>query len=78
MTAFLEISQRACDKYHNLGDDEMIKSILNLGKNKVGVGMKIPSWMITDEMKLTEHYRMYAAVFGVDVTTTQSQPTEST
>ncbi|GJV26504.1 hypothetical protein Tco_1379199 [Tanacetum coccineum] len=24
------------------------------------VGMNIPDWMITDEMKLTEHYRMYA------------------
>ncbi|GJR73248.1 hypothetical protein Tco_0085613 [Tanacetum coccineum] len=29
-----------------------------LRKNKAGVGMKIPNWMITDEMKLTEHYRM--------------------
>ncbi|GKC18809.1 hypothetical protein Tco_1020959, partial [Tanacetum coccineum] len=36
-----------------------------------GVGMKIPSWMITDEMKLTDHYRMYDVVFGVDVLTTQ-------
>nr|GFA04251.1 hypothetical protein [Tanacetum cinerariifolium] len=34
--------------------------------------------MITDEMKLTEHYRMYAVVFRVDVPTTQSQPIEST
>ncbi|GJZ75794.1 hypothetical protein Tco_0640259 [Tanacetum coccineum] len=47
-------------------------------KNKAGVGVKILIWMITDEMKLTEHYRMYAAVFGVDVPTTQSQPIEST
>nr|GEW46381.1 hypothetical protein [Tanacetum cinerariifolium] len=78
MTAFLEISKRARDKYHNLEDDEMIKSIFNLGKNKVSVGMKILSWMITDEMKLTEHYQMYAVVFGVDVPMTQSQPIEST
>ncbi|GJX53839.1 hypothetical protein Tco_0282208 [Tanacetum coccineum] len=56
----------------------MIKSIFNLGKNKDGIGMKIPSWMITEEMKLTEHYRMYVVVFGVDVPTTQSQPIEST
>ncbi|GJW89512.1 hypothetical protein Tco_0164852 [Tanacetum coccineum] len=48
------------------------------GKNKYGVGMNIPNWMITNEMKLTEHYRMYAAMFGVDVPTTQSQPIEST
>nr|GEV64094.1 hypothetical protein [Tanacetum cinerariifolium] len=38
-------------------------------KNKAGVGMKIPSWMITDEMKLTKNYQMYAEVFGVDVPT---------
>nr|GEZ52646.1 hypothetical protein [Tanacetum cinerariifolium] len=51
----------------------MVKNIFNSGKNKVGVGMKIPSWMITDEMKLTENYWMYAEAFGVDVPTTQSQ-----
>nr|GEZ91700.1 hypothetical protein [Tanacetum cinerariifolium] len=56
----------------------MVKNIFNLGKHKDGVRMKIPSWMITDEMKLTENYRMYVAVFGVDVPTTQSQPIEST
>ncbi|GJR20945.1 hypothetical protein Tco_0969472 [Tanacetum coccineum] len=78
MTAFPEISRRARDKYHNLEDDEMVKSIFNSGKHKDGFGMKIPSWMITDEMKLTENYRMYATVFGVDVPMTQSQPIEST
>ncbi|GKD77695.1 hypothetical protein Tco_1340316, partial [Tanacetum coccineum] len=30
------------------------------------------------EMKLTEHYKIYAEVFGLDVPLTQSQPTEST
>ncbi|GJW86855.1 hypothetical protein Tco_0162195 [Tanacetum coccineum] len=40
--------------------------------------MRIPAWMITDEMKLTEHYKMYVEVFGLDVPLTQSQPTEST
>nr|GEW12487.1 hypothetical protein [Tanacetum cinerariifolium] len=78
MTAFLKISHRVRDKYHNLKDDEMVKSIFNLGKNKPGVGMKIPSWMKTNEMKLTEHYRMYVALFRIDVPTTQSQPIEST
>ncbi|GJU21016.1 hypothetical protein Tco_1154358 [Tanacetum coccineum] len=34
--------------------------------------------MISEEMKHTEHYRMYAGVFGLDVPMTQSQPTEST
>nr|GEV25029.1 hypothetical protein [Tanacetum cinerariifolium] len=78
MTAFPKISKRARNKYHNLEDDEMVKSIFNSGKNKAGVGMKIPSWMITYEMKLTENSRLYAAVFGVDFLTTQSQPIEST
>ncbi|GJV12593.1 hypothetical protein Tco_1354134 [Tanacetum coccineum] len=66
------------DKYHNLEDDEMVKSIFNLGKNKAGVGMKILSWMITDDMKLMKNYRKYVAVFEVDVPTTLSQPIEST
>ncbi|GKC22334.1 hypothetical protein Tco_1024484 [Tanacetum coccineum] len=63
MIAYLEISRRVCDKYHNLEHEEMVKSIFNSGKNKEGVGMMIPSWMITDEMKLTENYWMYVIVF---------------
>ncbi|GJU56378.1 retrovirus-related pol polyprotein from transposon TNT 1-94 [Tanacetum coccineum] len=78
MTAFSKISRRDRDKYHTLEDDEMVKNIFNSGKHKDGVRMKILSWMITDEMKLTENYRMYAAVFGIDVPMTQSQPIEST
>ncbi|GJU93464.1 hypothetical protein Tco_0305196 [Tanacetum coccineum] len=38
-------------------------------KNKVG--MQIPDWMITDEMKQTENYQMYTEVFGIDVPLTQ-------
>ncbi|GKD37934.1 hypothetical protein Tco_1258141 [Tanacetum coccineum] len=40
--------------------------------------MQIPAWMITDKMKQTEHYWMYAKVFGIDFPLTQSHPTEST
>ncbi|GJV31865.1 hypothetical protein Tco_1392265 [Tanacetum coccineum] len=40
--------------------------------------MKIPDWMITNEKKQMEHYRMYTEVFGIDVPLTQSHPTEST
>ncbi|GJV18082.1 hypothetical protein Tco_1363405 [Tanacetum coccineum] len=47
-------------------------------RHKDKVGIQIPDWMITEEMKHTEHYRMYAEVFGLDVPLTQSQPTEST
>ncbi|GKG08848.1 hypothetical protein Tco_0334680, partial [Tanacetum coccineum] len=56
----------------------MVKNIFNSGKHKDGVGMKIPSWMITDEMKLTDNYQMYDVVLGVDVPMTQSQPIKST
>ncbi|GJR79091.1 hypothetical protein Tco_0149876 [Tanacetum coccineum] len=78
MTNFLEISRRARDRYHNLKDDDIMKNIFNSGRYKDKVGMKIPAWMITEEMKHTKHYRMYAEVFGIDVPLTQSQPTEST
>nr|GEY30161.1 hypothetical protein [Tanacetum cinerariifolium] len=78
MTVHPKISHRARGKYHNLEDDVMVKNIFNLGKHKDGVGIKILSWMIKDEMKLTDHYWMYHVVFGVDVPTTQSQPIEST
>ncbi|GJS58693.1 hypothetical protein Tco_0653477 [Tanacetum coccineum] len=37
-----------------------LKNIFNSGRNKNKVGMQIPAWMITDEMKLIEHYKMYA------------------
>ncbi|GJW04482.1 hypothetical protein Tco_1563338 [Tanacetum coccineum] len=78
MTSFPEISRRARDMYHNLQDDDIMKNIFNSGRHKDKVGMQIPDWMITKEMKHTEHYRMYAEVFGLDVPLTQSQPTEST
>ncbi|GJT97572.1 retrovirus-related pol polyprotein from transposon TNT 1-94 [Tanacetum coccineum] len=78
MTIFPDISRRARDAYHNLQDDDIMKNIFNSGRNKNKVGMRIPAWMITDEMKLTEHYKMYAEVVGLDVPLNQSQPTEST
>ncbi|GJS09485.1 hypothetical protein Tco_0366281 [Tanacetum coccineum] len=51
---------------------------LTTRRHKDRVGMQIPDWMITEEMRHTEYYRMYAEVFGLDVPLTQSQPTEST
>ncbi|GKC00935.1 hypothetical protein Tco_0987071 [Tanacetum coccineum] len=77
-TLYKIFSKRARDAYHNLQDDDIMKNIFNSGRNKNKVGMRIPAWMITDEMKLTKHYKMYAEVFGLDVPLTQSQPTEST
>ncbi|GKF33557.1 hypothetical protein Tco_0106757 [Tanacetum coccineum] len=78
MTIFPDISRRAQDAYHNLQDDDIMKNIFNSGRNKNKVGMRIPALMITDEMKLTKHYKMYIEVFGLDVPLTQSQRTEST
>ncbi|GKF29375.1 hypothetical protein Tco_0095717, partial [Tanacetum coccineum] len=49
---------RARDAYHNLQDDDIMKNIFNSGRNKNKVGMRIPPWMITEEMKLTEHYKI--------------------
>ncbi|GJT86127.1 hypothetical protein Tco_1067844 [Tanacetum coccineum] len=72
MTNFPEISRRVRDRYHNLKDDDIMKNIFNSGRHKDRVGMKIPDWMISEEMKHTEHYRMYAEVFGIDVPLTQS------
>ncbi|GKD33669.1 hypothetical protein Tco_1249178 [Tanacetum coccineum] len=66
---------------NHLGFTLELRAVSNFkttGKNKNVVGMRIPDWMITEEMKLTENYRLYAEVFGVDVPMTQSQPTEST
>ncbi|GJR51357.1 hypothetical protein Tco_1401878 [Tanacetum coccineum] len=78
MTNFPKISRRTRDIYHNLKDKDIMKNIFNSGRYKDRVGMKIPDWMISDKIKHTEHYRMYAKVFGIDVPLTQSQPTEST
>ncbi|GKA63615.1 hypothetical protein Tco_0763221 [Tanacetum coccineum] len=78
MTIFPNISRHARYIYHNLQDDDMMKNIFNSGRHKDKVGMQIPAWIITKEMKHTEHYRMYAEVFGIDVPLTHSQPTEST
>ncbi|GJU89400.1 reverse transcriptase domain-containing protein [Tanacetum coccineum] len=58
--------------------DREVKQLRQSRRYKDKVGMKIPNWMITEKMKLTEHYQMYAEVFGLDVPLTQSQPTEST
>ncbi|GKE08694.1 hypothetical protein Tco_1412245 [Tanacetum coccineum] len=43
MTVYPEISIRVHDKYYNFENDDIVKSIFNSGKNKAGVGMKIPN-----------------------------------
>ncbi|GJX61482.1 hypothetical protein Tco_0294382 [Tanacetum coccineum] len=58
MTIFPKISRHARDMYHNLQDDDIMKNIFNSGRHKDKDGMQISDWMITEEMKHTEHYRM--------------------
>ncbi|GJT00529.1 hypothetical protein Tco_0821698 [Tanacetum coccineum] len=41
--------------------------IFSKWRHKDNVGMQILDWMITEEIKQTEHYRMYVEVFGLDV-----------
>ncbi|GJY38696.1 hypothetical protein Tco_0425060 [Tanacetum coccineum] len=78
MTKHADISQRIHDNYHRVKNDDLVKNIFNSGKNKDGAGMNIPDWMLTADMKLTDHYKMHNAIFRVDVPTTQSQPIKST
>ncbi|GJZ50278.1 hypothetical protein Tco_0604468, partial [Tanacetum coccineum] len=59
MTKHPDISRRVHDNYHIVKNDDLVKNIFNSGKNKEGAGMKIPNWMLTEEMKLTGHYKMY-------------------
>ncbi|GJX64123.1 hypothetical protein Tco_0298466 [Tanacetum coccineum] len=56
MTEHPNISRRVHDNYHRVKHNNLIKNIFNSGKNKEGAGMKIPKWMLTEEMKLTNHY----------------------
>ncbi|GKD71609.1 hypothetical protein Tco_1325699, partial [Tanacetum coccineum] len=78
MTIFPDISRRARDKYHNLKDDDIMRNMFNSERHKDRVRMQIPAWMISEDMKHTENYQMYAEVFGIDVSLTHSHPTEST
>ncbi|GJY67305.1 hypothetical protein Tco_0469543 [Tanacetum coccineum] len=78
MTENPNILKRLNDHYHIIENDEFVKSIFNSGKNMKQLGMQIPEWMLTEEMKLTRYYKLYASKFGVDILTTKSQPIEST
>ncbi|GJR69998.1 retrovirus-related pol polyprotein from transposon TNT 1-94 [Tanacetum coccineum] len=45
---------------------------------KKGRGMRIPEWLLTEKMKQTTNYKVYATDFQIAIPMTQSQPTEST
>ncbi|GJX63761.1 hypothetical protein Tco_0296661 [Tanacetum coccineum] len=50
MTENLDILRRLHEHYHKVENDEVVKTIFNFGKNKEGKGMKIPDWMLMEEM----------------------------
>ncbi|GJW33698.1 hypothetical protein Tco_0053730 [Tanacetum coccineum] len=58
MTKHLDISRRVHDNYHRVENDDLLKNIINSGKNKEGARMKIPDWMLIEEMKQTNHYHI--------------------
>ncbi|GKC08062.1 retrovirus-related pol polyprotein from transposon TNT 1-94 [Tanacetum coccineum] len=44
MTKHPDISRRVHDNYHRVENDDLVKNIFSSGKNKEGVGIKIPDW----------------------------------
>ncbi|GKE08386.1 hypothetical protein Tco_1411937, partial [Tanacetum coccineum] len=72
-----DIPKRLNEPYYKFEHDDVVKSIFNHGKNK-GLGMRISEWLLTEEMKQTKLYMLYAVKFGIDVPMTQSLPIEST
>ncbi|GKA24829.1 hypothetical protein Tco_0710862 [Tanacetum coccineum] len=58
MTKNPDILRRLHEYYHRVENDEVVKSIFNSGKNKEEEGIKIPEWMLAEEIKLTTHYQM--------------------
>ncbi|GJZ63443.1 hypothetical protein Tco_0619864 [Tanacetum coccineum] len=45
------------EPYHRVENDEVVKSIFNSRKRK-GLGIRIPEWILTEEMKQTKHYKL--------------------
>ncbi|GJV82117.1 hypothetical protein Tco_1517987 [Tanacetum coccineum] len=66
--------------WHTLKEDgSKYRLRASMGRNLLfSSSSNIFDFMITEEMKHTEHYKMYAEVFGLDVLLTQSQPNDST
>ncbi|GKC79384.1 hypothetical protein Tco_1130158 [Tanacetum coccineum] len=71
LTMHPEIPKRTTEPYHRVENDEVVKSIFNYGKTKRR-GMRIPNWLLTEEIKQTNAYKVYAADFQIAVPMTQS------
>ncbi|GJZ69198.1 hypothetical protein Tco_0632748 [Tanacetum coccineum] len=76
LTEHLDIPKRLNEPYYRVENDEVVKSIFNSGKRK-GLGMRIPKWLLTEEIKQTKHYKVYVGELNIEVPMTLSQPIES-
>nr|GEU70213.1 hypothetical protein [Tanacetum cinerariifolium] len=60
MTEHPNISRRVHDNCHRVKNADLVKNIINSGKNKEGARIKIPKWMLTEGMKQIDHYQIIA------------------
>ncbi|GJU59543.1 hypothetical protein Tco_1237309 [Tanacetum coccineum] len=75
---FPSIPQRHAENYHSIKDDIPLVIVYTTGNVTVR-GMLISDKFLTDDIRTTEEYKEYENVFvGVDVSTIQPQPVEST
>ncbi|GJV08274.1 hypothetical protein Tco_1345930, partial [Tanacetum coccineum] len=76
LTEHTDIPKHLNESYHRVDNDKVVKLIFNSRKRK-GLGMRIPKWLLTEEMKQTKHYKVYAGELNIEVLMTLSQPIES-
>nr|GEW18209.1 hypothetical protein [Tanacetum cinerariifolium] len=56
----LDIAKRTNEPYHKVKNDEVVKSVFNSEKTKER-GMRIPEWLLTEDIKQTTNYKGYKA-----------------
>ncbi|GJU55247.1 hypothetical protein Tco_1228961 [Tanacetum coccineum] len=56
ITEHSDIAKRINEPYQKVENDEVVKSIFNSRKRK-GRGMRIPEWLLTEEIKQTKNYK---------------------
>ncbi|GKD74860.1 hypothetical protein Tco_1333142 [Tanacetum coccineum] len=66
LTEHPDISKRTNEPYHRVENDEVVKSIFD-SRNRKGRGMRIPEWLLMEEMKQTKNYKVCAADFQIAV-----------
>nr|GEU36447.1 retrovirus-related Pol polyprotein from transposon TNT 1-94 [Tanacetum cinerariifolium] len=72
LTKHLDIPKRLNESYHKVENHEVVKLIFN-SRKKNRRGMRIPEWLLIEEMKQTKNYKVYAANFQIVISMTRSQ-----